>query len=297
MRKRKGFTSTKMLVVIAVIMLLIAILLPMSKISHPTMSVINNGPLYIRLVGVRPDGGQYIYDPKGKKTDKTPIFYATSAQSWKPGSQYRDLIFEIPKVEDQSLLFVFPKIRISDTNRGLGGGLPSMFEQINDPSTLVYPLTFGRTYNDLFFFIRRKKHINYIDFTLRYFSGPRSQAICTFTGPFALNKTYKADQNLPYEATFRESYNTISTGIEMRLVTIKPFDSDTPIIMYDLQGRRYSLHSGSGHSGSRGMDLTYKVIPLSIDEIAAVTFGEPPYEITFKNIKVEYPNLPRRVLS
>jgi len=294
MRKRKGFTSTKLLVVIAVIVLLLAILLPMATISHPKMSVINNGPLDIRLVGVRPDGGRYIYDPNGKKTDKSPISYTTYAQSWKPESQYREFIFEVPKVEDQLLFTVFQKLKVSDSNRGLGGSFRNMFDQTNDPSTLVYSIVFNREYNKRFFFLNFDKPISYVDFTLRYFYGPRSQATCTFTGPFALDKTYKAEPNLPYEVTFQEAFNIIGTGIEMQFVTTQPFDSETPVIIYDSQGMRYFLHSGSGRSGSRGANRKYREIPLSLDEIAAVTFGEQPYEITFKNVKVEYPGLPVR---
>jgi len=294
MRKRKGLALIKLLVAVAVILFLTAIFLPMAGISHPKMSVINSGPLDIRLVGVRPDGGRDIYDPNGKRLDKSLISYTTYAQSWKPESQYREFIFEVPKVEDQLLFTVFQKLKVSDSNRGLGGSFRNMFDQTKDPSTLVYSITFNREYQRRFFFLTLKEPIRYVDFTLRYFYGPRAQAICTFTGPFALDKTYKAEPNLPYEVTFQEAYNIIGTGIEMRFVTTQPFDSETPVIMYDSQGMRYFLHSGSGRSGSGGANRTYREIPLSLDEIAAVTFGEQPYEITFKNVKVEYPGLPVR---
>ncbi|MBN2182235.1 MAG: hypothetical protein JW715_10000 [Sedimentisphaerales bacterium] len=285
---RLGLLSLSLIIISA------AILLPMAGIAHAKMSVTNNGPLDIRLVGVRPDGGQYLYDPNGKIIDKSLKLPISSVHSWKPESQHRDFIFEVPKVENQLLFNVFQKLKVSDSDRTLGGGFQNIYDQTNDPSTLVYSVTFDRKYYRHFFLFSYKVPIDYIDFTLRYYYGDRLEARCTFTGPFAIDKTYKADQNLPYSVTFQQSSNAIGTDIGMRFVTTESFDSDTPVIMYDLKGKRYLLLSGDGHSGSRGAARTYREIPLSLDEIAAVTIGEQPCEITFKNVKVKYPNLPRR---
>jgi beta-lactamase regulating signal transducer with metallopeptidase domain len=277
-----------------IIILFAAIILPMAKMTHSTMSVINNGPLDIKLVGVCPDGSNQLYDASGRKLGGLKNLILPLKLSWKPEKQCRDFIFEIPRVEEQLLFTTFPKISTSYTNRHIGGGFYPLFDQTGDPYKLFYSIVFDRKYRRRFFFFNPKFPIDYIDFTLRYFYGPRKEAICTFTSPFTLNKTVIADGNKPYDITFREAYNSLRTGIEMRFVTSEPFDGQTTVIMYDTQGIRYFLNLKSGHGGSRGADHTYSDVPLSLKEIAAVTFGEKPYEITFKNVKVSYPNEPAR---
>ncbi|MHC4169270.1 MAG: MSCRAMM family protein, partial [Planctomycetota bacterium] len=47
-------------------------------------------------------------------------------------------------------------------------------------------------------------------------------------------------------------------------------------------------------SGSSGADRKYQGVVVSPDEIAAITFGEKPHEITFKNVAVHFPDRPQR---
>ena len=54
------------------------------------------------------------------------------------------------------------------------------------------------------------------------------------------------------------------------------------------------LNSHGGSGGSRGADRKYQGVIISPDKTAAITFGEEPHEITFKNVAVHFPDRPQR---
>ncbi|MHC4168286.1 MAG: M56 family metallopeptidase, partial [Planctomycetota bacterium] len=261
-----------------------AILLPMAKAMKPKPSVVNNGPLDIRLVGVCPDSSDQLYDAAGRKLQTARTLLSPWTTHWKDESQQRDFIFEVPDVNDQLIFLPFPRLSPAGTDRGLGGGFRGYFDPTDNPSTFIQSITFDRTYRRQLFYLQLKEQIRHIDLTLRYFYGSRRQADCTFTGPFAMGQTVEADGAKPYYLTFQKAFTSDQSGIQLRFQTEEPFDSDTPAVLYDLSGRRYMLNSHSGRSGSSGADRKYQGVVVSPDEIAAITFGEKPHEITFKNV-------------
>ncbi len=277
-----------------IVIILAAILLPMARMTHSKMTVINNGPLDIKLVAIRPDGYDLLYDQNGKKLDLKPGPYLPLETSWEDKRQCRDFIFEMPKVEDQLLFKTFQNIKISENNRLIGICSRHYFDLASETLTIVYTSVFDRNYRKkLFPYFYVDTGVNYVNFTLSYYYGPRRDALCTFKGPFALDKTFKTDDNL-YKVTFNEANNSLGTGIEMNFQTNQSYDNNTEVIVYDKQGKRYLINSGGGSSGSNGANITYTQFPLTLDEIAYITFGEKPYEITFKNVKVLYSDLQPR---
>lgn len=267
-----------------------SILLPMAEAMQPKPSIINKGPLDIRLIGVCPDGGEQIYDASGRKLKATMGALGAFHTHWKDEDQCRDFLFEVHDANAQLLFLPFPRICLAGTNRGLGGGLLHYFDPTDNPSTLIYSKTFDRTYRKKWFFIKSNEIIQHIDLTLRYLYGPRGQATCTFTGPFTMNQTVEADRAKPYYLTFQEAITLDGSGIMLRFETSEYFDRDTLAIVHDLNGRRYMLDIHDGSSGSRGTDLQYHSVVVLPDKIAAITFGEKPHEITFKNVAVDYPD-------
>ncbi|MHC4206018.1 MAG: hypothetical protein ACYSTT_15310 [Planctomycetota bacterium] len=272
-----------------------AILSFMAESTRLKPSIVNKGPLDIHLVGVCPDGGGQIYDASGRKLKAKMWPLGAFNTHWKDDVKCRDFLFEIPDVNSQLIFLPFPRICLADTNRGLGGGLKHYFDPTDNPSTLIYSITLPRTYRKKLFFIKYNETIQDIDLTLRYLYGPRGQATCTFTGPFTMNQTVEADGAKPYHLTFQEGITLDGSGIILRFKTSEYFDWDTPAIVYDLNGRRYML-DGHGSSGGK-TDLQYHGVVVSPEKIAAITLGEKPHEITFKNVAVDYPDLPNRTHS
>jgi hypothetical protein len=279
--------------ILLAIIVAVAILLQMAKALKRKPSVVNNGPLDIHLVGVCPDGGEQLYNVSGRKLKATTSALGAFNTHWTDDIQCRDFLFEIPDVNSQLVFLPSPSICLSGTNRGLSSELRHYFDPTDNPYTLIYSTMFERTYRKKWFFFRFTETIRYIDLTLRYFYGPQGQAICTFTGPFKMNQTIEAVGSTPYYLTFQEGTTLDGSGIMLRLETSEYFDRNTPAIVYDLKGRRYMLE-GHGTSSSDKTDLQYQGIIILPEKIAAITFGEKPHEITFKNVTINYPNLPRR---
>jgi hypothetical protein len=281
--------------ILPAIIVAVAILSQMTKALKPKPSVVNNGPLDIRLVGVCPDAGKQLYDASGRKLKATMGALGAFSTRWKDDLQYRDFLFEIPDVNSQVVFLPFSRIYIAGTNRGLSSGVRHCFDPTNNPSTLIYSITLPRTHQKQLFYLKYYETIQYVDLTLRYFYGPRRQTTCTFTGPFAMNQTVEADGAKPYHLTFQEGITVDGSGIVLRFKTSESFDRGTLAIVYDLNGTRYMLDINDGSSGSNGADLQYQGVLVSPEKIAAITFGEKPHEITFKKVAVDYPGLPHRI--
>jgi hypothetical protein len=294
--KKMYKTPLVLLLIFIVITVAVAFLLHTGKATQSKPSVVNKGPLDIRLVGVCPDGSEQLYDANGRKLKATMGALGPFNTNWKNEEQYRDFLFEIPDVNSQVVFLPVSRIWIAGINRGLGGGYGGYFGPTDNPPTLIRSITFDRSYKrQVLYFFQAQNEIHRIDLTLRYFYGPRRQATCTFTGPFILGQTTQADSNSPYSLTPVQSIGFPRySGTDLLLATSQPFDSDTIVVAYDLQGRRYLLDIRMGGGGSRGANITFRDIRLPLNEIAVIIIGEKPYEITFKNITVDYPDLPHR---
>jgi hypothetical protein len=263
---------------------------------QPKPSVVNKGPLDIRLVGVCPDGGEQLYDANGRKLKATMGALGPFNTNWKNEEQCRDFVFEVPDVNSQVVFLPYSRIWIAGINRGLGGGHGGYFGPTDNPPTLIRSITFDRSYKrQVLYFFQAQNEIHHIDLTLLYLYGPRRQAPCTFTGPFILGQTTQADSNSPYSLTPVQSKGFPRySGTDLLFAISQPLDNDTIVVAYDLQGRRYLLDSSMGGGGSRGANITFRDIALPLNEIAVITFGEKPHEITFKNIAVDFPDRPYR---
>ncbi len=294
--KKMYKTPLIFLLIFIVIIITAAFLLRVGKATQPKPFVVNKGPLDIRLVGVCPDGGEQLYDASGRKLKTTMGAFGPFSTNWKNEEQCRDFLFEVPDVNSQVVFLPFSRIWIAGINRGLGGGYGGYFGPTDNPPTLIQSITFDRSYKrQVLYFFQTQNEIRHIDLTLRYLYGPRRQATCTFTGPLTVGQTAKADFNRPYSLTPMQSKGFPRySGTDLLFATSQPFDSDTIMVAYDLQGRRYLLDSSMGGGGSRGANITFRDIVLPLNEIAVITFGEKPYEITFKNIAVDFPDRPYR---
>ncbi|MEN6425080.1 MAG: M56 family metallopeptidase [Phycisphaerales bacterium] len=272
------------------------VLLPMARAAERIGGVDNKGPLDIRLVGVCPDGGDELYDADGKKLNVTLGPVGLGDRMWDADQQRRDFVFQVPALQDQLSFLPFPPLCPAGTNYRLGGFV-HVLDAEDSPSKVIVSRTFQRTYRkSRARFFNREAPIRKVDMTLQYFYGARREGVCSFTGPFAIGQVARADDGRPYQVTPMESSIGHKSRIQFRFTANQPFAHDVPMLLYDKQGHRHLLRSDSGHSGSGGADLIYEMATRTVpwDEIAAITVGEKPYEIAFRNIVVEYGNQPSR---
>jgi len=278
------------------VLIVAAFLLPMAQAMQPEPTVENSGPLDIRLVGVCPDGSDELYDARGRKLETTTPAHGVFNTLWSNDEQQRDFIFAIPDVEGQLLFLSAPHLRPVGARHRVGGGFRSQVDTIENPATLVESITFQRTYRKSWAgLFTRHLPIRLVDLTLQYFYGPPREAICTFTGPFTKATTVQADQGRPYRLTPEAVDATSVCQIKFHCATNQPFaDTNVPVVVYDEQGNRHLVHNSSRRGGQRGTHLVYEAAAVPWDEIAAITIGEQPHEITFRNISTHYPKRPSR---
>ncbi len=212
---------------------------------------------------------------------------------WDSDEQYREFVLQTPDL-DQQLLFLPVWARAAGTDRTVGGG-SVVFGGVKDASTLILPVNMDLEYPGPGApSLVPKVPVARGDLPLRYFYGEPREALCTFTGPFLPGKTVQADQGRPYRLTPQPVASLDGTLLQFHFTTDQPFRADVPVLLHDKQGRRYLADGMNGRSGLQGADLTYLAGAVPWDEIAAVTAGEKPYEITFRNVAVRYPNRPPR---
>ncbi|MHC4497509.1 MAG: HEAT repeat domain-containing protein [Planctomycetota bacterium] len=246
------------------------------------------GLLAIRLVGVRPDGGDDIYDANGKKIAENT--FANIQARWSKDRQYRTFIFELPVPDDQMLFTPFLEIRPAGGEHGLSTGQRHLVSSSDGKLTYSVGLTFPRRYKKLF-----TKRIKQVDLTLRYYYGPRGKADFVFKGPFTAGQTVKAEGGANCELTTKEDRLNFSNhpAASFRVSSKTRFDDDS-VLVYDVSGRRHLPEGAGGRSGQYGSSYEYRAEGLTLDSIAYVTVGEKPYERTFENVVVYYRGQPAR---
>jgi len=248
------------------------------------------GPVDIRLLGLRPQLGDAIYDITGKKIRETLGVGRPEGPHW--GDAHRcDYIFELPHTREPLIFLPIPKISVSGENRILGGSMGYCFLPGPDKNLLWVRSSFPRSYKKSILAGLRTIDIpvKAIDLSIRYFHGPPREADLTFKGPFKAGRKL-TDKTGKYEITFGpERRPGGSRYRRFELNTKQRLDIDIPVLLYYTAGNRILAHNGSASSGQNGTHIEYDIYGLVFENIAMITFGEKPFEKTFTNLK---PNLP-----
>jgi beta-lactamase regulating signal transducer with metallopeptidase domain len=279
-----------------VVLLTAAVLLPMAKSIAPQASVVNNGPLDIRLVGICPDSSEDLYDAGGRKLDRRLGAGGVWTPSWGSDRQCRDFYFEIPNGPKQPFLMPSMRLTVAGTNFGLGGSSMSWRSSDANSINFGWSMTFDRTYPRMFHSFRWNSSIDQVDVTVEYYYGARRESLCTFTGPFTADRTVQADEGRPYSLIPK----IVQTGSDRQFnfMTTQPFNSSGIAMAYDLEGRRHQLDIRGGRIDSQqGANIDYGNLGVPLDRIAMITVGEKPNEITFRNVNVHFRDHPQRTYA
>ncbi len=281
---------------------LVALLIVGLKVAFrgPAPGTVTGDPMAIRLVGVRPDGGDAVYDAAGRKVGED-IGTANGPATWQPSQQFREFIFELPSGGGPLAFLPIPsRLRpVSSAQTLSAGGYPLQAER-DGRRRLYVNVTFPRTYRmRLLRFFSVDAAVDAVDLTLRYYAGERGPAEVTFTGPFRPGVAVQADGGLAYTLTPAADQPEWlrAEGAQLHLSTALAFDDVERVLAYDRSGGRRVVQSRSGSYGGRGAEVNLVFPGLDLSHIAAVTLGEVPRERTFHNIRVAYRELPRRAHS
>lgn len=238
--------------------------------------------LGVRLVGVRPDEGDAIYDAAGRKLrdDKN---WSASDSRWSVDEMHRTFIFDLPDAAEDVILL--PQARAKSGERWVGTG-NTWVPGTRTPRRLLAFMDLRRSYSLGIPFLPLRGSVSSVDVTLSYFKGPRGKAVMTFAGPFVYGAKVTADAGGPSDVAADMPF-----GDDVRFKfssTLKKVDWEQPWLAYDEAGRRYLMNRNGGGWGSGGASLDITVPELPLERIAFITFGETPQAMTFHDIHVTY---------
>jgi len=286
---------------VAIVLLLACLIaLVVFAIVHDSRPVgrfsVSGDPIDMKLIGVRPDLGEELFDPSGKLLPEMalPGFYCKKGEFW------RDFIITLP--EGHERLLICDVQAVLSVKPALCIGLPSMRENI----ALIKPQKSSfRLYGELQdhavyygkwpFVWRRTYPTDYVDLHVFFFgTEPRGKAEFTFTGPFLYSKGYQESSGRP--ATIRFDSDLPGNSIVLNFGTPLSY-SKKPVLIYDTSGRKHMPEDAGGDDGVNGANLHYFIRGLYLNEIAMVTVGETPREKVFHNVQVTYPGQPEQTRS
>jgi len=265
---------------------------------YPTLrrgrvTVISAGPLDIRLWGIRPNNGDTIYDPKGRKILDALGNTVWDWPTWGDDSQRFDFIFELPETNEPPL-FLYPS-KISDSRQGRLGGSGGRHQEYYKGKRLLWiTRTFPRTFRKslLFDLFTVDARVNAIGLTLEYYHGPPGAALFTLKGPFKRPCEMTSDDG-EYKVAFMDGAD--ARGYQFELTTQKNLHPNIRVIAYDSLGRRHLVKVKSWSSSSKeGSRAAYNVQGVSVETLRQIAFGENPNSITFKNIRLDLPRRRKR---
>ncbi len=275
----------------------------------------------IRLIGVIPDGGDEILDPESGKTalglDGAPlarlidydgtfsVWDDEQFSAWVEKKQVpRTFVFELPPGG--------PPLRF----------LPSRVTNVSVPYVLPGPPHFSvRTRPDqrtvaclkasvrttrrvrwLMGFLSMRRPVDTVDVTLRYFIGDeRGKPDVAFDGPFAVGDVLQDEATGSYTLTVSTSDLYRAGSASFRIAGTAPVEHGAPFIAYDKHGGWHlALPAGGTTSGRKGkatFSFDYVVRDVPLKDITRVTFNEKPSTRVFHNVRVAYPDRPKRTYA
>jgi hypothetical protein len=291
--EREGFASRWTVLSVPLLLIVAAglgLLVHRSRPGAPGSDSAGNSG--IRLIGVRPDEGDDLFDADGTPIGELPD-YASPDGAWGVSEMPRHFVFRLAESEEPMLFWGHWPVRTPD-GRKLGGPSSAIQYSDKDGDVLLLKTRLPRTIERRLRFppMGITQSVRTVDVVLNYWQGPRRAAAFSFKGPFEAGEPTPARgrPNCSLEPLPPRTYGI--HGLVFRLRSSENFDVDkTPLLAYDRAGRRHLLRRWSGGwGGATGVDCEYFIEGLSLDEVAAITGGEVAHEAIFEDVVVSYPD-------
>ncbi len=292
---RRNRRAVSRIAVVAAILLATVLMVPLAIVRpQPPFQAVGgpSDPLGIRLVAVRPDARDDLYDPEGNLIGQEPD-YSGEPAVWGENGMSREFILEWPRVDGPVLWVVQSTGQASQGGAGLGLWVPSHVAERP-----------GGVQRSLFrAFVPRKRRgrfgfdlpVTRVDLTVHYYFGPRGPADGCFSGPFNSAQTVPDDMQAGYALTIEPAPAPIgTTALKLLLHAQQRVESNHTLIAYDTAGRRHLTHAQGGSLTDGRGELEYGLVGVPLEQIVTVTFNERTHEKTFRNVVVDYSGLEPR---
>jgi len=278
------------------------------QVSNSRFSVSSTGPLDIRLWGIRPDAGDTIYGPNGKKITDTLGIARNETTVWRDNLYCRDFIFEIPETNEH-IAFLPLRYSANREEDRQGSFLKgSLYFEHDSRNFGWFQTVIPRTKRQSFLFGIWKKEVpvDRIDLHLRYYYGPPNKPICVFKGPFAFEvdrKMHKVtrvtDETGLYELSFDLVLPPSASPSELVMLfrTKRRIDPVADILFYDAEDKCLYFRRGWPYKIPAGEGIGYSIPRGLLKNTAKITIGEQPFTMTVRNLKLDSPNSARRTYA
>jgi hypothetical protein len=246
--------------------------------------------LDIRLIGVRPDASDDLYDAEGNKMGTRP-FDGVKTAPWGSNMLRRDFIFDLPEgVVIHPVSYYVATIR----QHLISGTLPTNFITTSRAYTLE--TAFPDVYWHSGFFFGGQRPVEFVDVTLSFYPTERGRAEMRLAGPFAegvTNKAQSASQSwwsCELVLTGAAVQNGVTNAQFLHMMSYGNYGAGT-LSFIDRQGKRH-LPFITGITNTSGPWRAYGYVPgLNSNQITAAEVHAPQHKV-FHHVKVRYPERP-----
>ncbi len=259
-------------------------------------TVVSNGPLDIRLWGIRPDAGDTIYDPNGVEIRDTVGTMWSDSPYWGEDRQCFDFLFELPADGDSGRFRRMPEMAVSGCNHHLGGSFRQSYFDYRGKKLLCFRATFGRTFKRsvLRGFWVSDTAFDSIDIALRYEHGSIESPGFVLKGLFEPNSTVSSPDGM-LEFDFAESENCRGRRDSSIVVRAPEYwDEKEPIMIYDSSGNICAAITGTIRGNSLSDGIGFGVEGRPLDRISAIAFAKSAYRVVFQNVNLNVSGRKRR---
>jgi hypothetical protein len=246
--------------------------------------------LDIRLVAVRPDASDDLYDVAGRQTGTRP-FDGAITNAWGSNMFRRDFIFELP--EGVAIQPVYAYVA-AHRYPVYSGPLPTNF--LTSGRSYTLETSFADAYWHSSFFFGGQRPVEFVDVTLTFYPLERGAPGLRLYGPFAegvTNKAQSASQswwNTQVVLTGAEVKNGLTNALFLHMNTYG-YQGPGSLSFLDHQGKRHlPFITNSMYVGGQWQSRGY-VPGLNSNQIAAAEIHAPQNKV-FHHVLVRYPERP-----
>jgi hypothetical protein len=247
--------------------------------------------LDIRLIGVRPDASDDLYDVNGNQIGPRP-FDGVNMIPWGSNMLRRDFIFDLPEgvvIQPVSYSIGNPQHHMASEFLPTNG--------ITTGRTYTIETSFADFYWHSGFFFGGQRPLEFANVTLSFFLPERGAPVMRFPGPFkegVTNKAQSATQQW-WKCELVMTGASVTSGVtnaQFLFWTSHSYRLPGSLSFLDRQGRRHLPIVTNTFQNVGGLWESGGLIPgLNTNQIVAAEVHEPLTK-TFHHIKVRYPERP-----
>ncbi|MCF7957389.1 MAG: carboxypeptidase regulatory-like domain-containing protein [Phycisphaerae bacterium] len=242
---------------------------------------LGEGPADIKLLGVVPFGGDYIYDAKGNKLGENPYFFESfSLILGNKVKLHTNLVFEINGIDD--LIVSYFKDPGKNNHPFWGTSHRDIYRQGDKDM-----------YSQRMYLTGFDDSIDAVDSVLRYYGEKFNGAEVVFDGPFVVGELKKQQWNgldflLQFNADKRSGGGIPGASFTITYDEFPMSQSYADVIVYDTYGNRHIAQSQKTKRVGDAICMDYCLGNLPGRTIMHVSVGEDRYEKVFKGIVVRH---------